>query len=691
MTKEEILSDESNLRIITEFFSKNEKKDQLKPGSSNTFSPRMKKAYQATPISASLPRIVRAPAPPRLIKAPPPPPRTSLPPQAPHKPPLPAKKPLSKQSSQNATINDLSLSKQSSLSNSNNNLSISKQSSLSNSNNSLSLPQTISKEEIKTKKEIDKSTIRIKQTNGIKNENIDEKSAPHTPDKKEEDKKGKESNHENEKSIKKINENQKGKEKEKENKKGDLVIALFDFKGSNTDELEFQRGDYLRVTNWGFEESWAYGYLSNKQQKKGAFPKSYIRVCDNEKKEHYLMKLKELIKNDNIKEDEIIGEDYYEWVIKDWNKLEDEEYCPEFTAGNHRWKILLCPNGDCEEEKDYVSIYLYCLDVENEKFPENSHICANFIFSIRNYNDYSSYNSKKSPNLDYFGKNNNGIGYTQFIKKSELQLKNEKYNTPIIENGKTVIGAYIRVYNKGDEDSSILKNKRQPLPKKISTKELPSRSLDSLSSAPPKLHDNRKSPLDNNGRQTPITAPVAYIPQEDGDLVIALYNFKGTKSDELDFHKGEYLRVTNWNFESDWVFGYKSGNKNKKGSFPKTYISICNDKKDGVPFTSSKLTSSNSIPLLKPYLTSNGDNEFNTMMMNEPMSSNKNEPTQLNSAYPLQNGQFPSQAPNGYQYIYVIPQYSNQFPPPPMPQYYNPKFSEPSMTFHSPEPSNNNK
>jgi len=244
----------------------------------------MKKAYQATPISASLPRIVRAPAPPRLIKAPPPPPRTSLPPQAPHKPPLPAKKPLSKQSSQNATINDLSLSKQSSLSNSNNNLSISKQSSLSNSNNSLSLPQTISKEEIKTKKEIDKSTIRIKQTNGIKNENIDEKSAPQTQEKKKEDKKGKESNHENEKSIKKINENQKGKEKEKENKKGDLVIALFDFKGSNTDELEFQRGDYLRVTNWGFEESWAYGYLSNKQQKKGAFPKSYIRVCDNEKK-----------------------------------------------------------------------------------------------------------------------------------------------------------------------------------------------------------------------------------------------------------------------------------------------------------------------------------------------------------------------------------------------------------------------
>ena len=49
--------------------------------------------------------------------------------------------------------------------------------------------------------------------------------------------------------------------------------------------------------------------------------------------------------------------------------------------------------------------------------------------------------------------------------------------------------------------------------------------------------------------------------------------------DELDIHKGEYLRVTNWNFESDWVFGYKSGNKNKKGSFPKTYISICNDKK----------------------------------------------------------------------------------------------------------------
>jgi len=402
------------------------------------------------------------------------------------------------------------------------------------------------------------------------------------------------------------------------------------------------------------------------------------------KKEHYLMKLKELIKNDSVKEEEIVGEDYYEWNIKDWNKLEDEEYCPEFPAGGHRWKILLCPNGDGDEEKEYVSIYLYCLDVEEDSFPDNAHICVNFIFSIRNYNDYSCYNSKKSPNLDYFSKNNNGIGYTQFIKKSDLQLKNEKYNIPLIENGKTVIGAYIRVYNKGDEDSSLIKNKRQqPMLAKISTNSLP--SSDSILSAPPKVYDNKNQLLDNSGKQTPVTAPITQFPQEEGDLVVALYSFKGTKSDELNIHKGELLRVTNWNFENDWVYGYKSGKKYIKGSFPKTYIRPCNDK-EGELIASSKLSSSSSIPLIKNDFSSNGS-EPTPLIINEPVASNRNEPTQLHSAYPaLQNGQFLPHLPNGYQYIYVIPQYSNQFPPPPVPQILNPQSSESSM--QSPQTSN---
>jgi len=45
--------------------------------------------------------------------------------------------------------------------------------------------------------------------------------------------------------------NSKGKEKsdEKIKEKGDLVIALYDFNGTNSSELTFHKDDYLIVTN----------------------------------------------------------------------------------------------------------------------------------------------------------------------------------------------------------------------------------------------------------------------------------------------------------------------------------------------------------------------------------------------------------------------------------------------------------
>jgi len=58
----------------------------------------------------------------------------------------------------------------------------------------------------------------------------------------------------------------------------------------------------------------------------------------------------------------------------------------------------------------------------------------------------------------------------------------------------------------------------------------------------------------------------------EGDLVSAIYDFKGNTPDELDFKKDEYLRVLDWNIKDGWVYGYINGNRQKKGIFPKLFI-----------------------------------------------------------------------------------------------------------------------
>jgi len=65
---------------------------------------------------------------------------------------------------------------------------------------------------------------------------------------------------------------------------------------------------------------------------------------------------------------------------------------------------------------------------------------------------------------------------------------------------------------------------------------------------------------------------------EDGDLVISLYDFKGIKKEELDIHQNDFLRVTDWNVKEGWVYGYKSGCMEKKGLFPKVFITLFNEK-----------------------------------------------------------------------------------------------------------------
>jgi len=65
------------------------------------------------------------------------------------------------------------------------------------------------------------------------------------------------------------------------------------------------------------------------------------------------------------------------------------------------------------------------------------------------------------------------------------------------------------------------------------------------------------------------------IPLKDSDesnFVEALYNFKGEKENELNIEKGDHLIITNWKAGDGWVAGYKKGNKEQFGIFPKNFV-----------------------------------------------------------------------------------------------------------------------
>jgi len=50
-----------------------------------------------------------------------------------------------------------------------------------------------------------------------------------------------------------------------------------------------------------------------------------------------LDELKFILNEINGKNEEVIGEDYYEWEINNWSELKNGDYSPIFTIGNQKW------------------------------------------------------------------------------------------------------------------------------------------------------------------------------------------------------------------------------------------------------------------------------------------------------------------------------------------------------------------
>jgi len=90
----------------------------------------------------------------------------------------------------------------------------------------------------------------------------------------------------NDQNINNKNDCEDSKDESNKNEKGDLAVVLYDFNGTNSDELILQKDEYLIVTNWNVGDGWAFGYKKNDFQKKGKFPYPLVRKCsENEENE----------------------------------------------------------------------------------------------------------------------------------------------------------------------------------------------------------------------------------------------------------------------------------------------------------------------------------------------------------------------------------------------------------------------
>jgi len=53
-------------------------------------------------------------------------------------------------------------------------------------------------------------------------------------------------------------------------------VVIYNFNGTNSDELTLYENEYIMVTDWNIGNGYAFGYKVNDPQRKGKFPSSYV-------------------------------------------------------------------------------------------------------------------------------------------------------------------------------------------------------------------------------------------------------------------------------------------------------------------------------------------------------------------------------------------------------------------------------
>ncbi|KAF9113641.1 hypothetical protein BGX27_001116 [Mortierella sp. AM989] len=136
----------------------------------------------------------------------------------------------------------------------------------------------------------------------------------------------------------------------------------------------------------------------------------------------------------------------FQWEIKDWKALDKKITGPEFEIGGYKWqveqRILLFPQGN--NVNDHVAVYLDSAESREQSDP-NWHVCAQFALMMSNPTDPSVYIVNNAHHR--FNVEEADWGFTRFFDLKKLEMPLDQRQISVLDNGHTVITAYVRVYN----------------------------------------------------------------------------------------------------------------------------------------------------------------------------------------------------------------------------------------------------
>ncbi|CAB4444830.1 unnamed protein product [Rhizophagus irregularis] len=130
---------------------------------------------------------------------------------------------------------------------------------------------------------------------------------------------------------------------------------------------------------------------------------------------------------------------YNTWHVTNWRNLEERITGPEFEAGNWKWRILLFPFGN--NNQDVVSIYL---DFADMRAPEGWHSCVQFALVLWNPEDPTQYIYHHAHHR--FTAEESDWGFTRFYCLRRLLTPYGSRTRAIIENDSANITAFVRVF-----------------------------------------------------------------------------------------------------------------------------------------------------------------------------------------------------------------------------------------------------
>jgi len=88
------------------------------------------------------------------------------------------------------------------------------------------------------------------------------------------------------------------------------------------------------------------------------------------------------------------------------------------------------------------------------------------------------------------------------------------------------------------------------------------------------INENHNSPGEKSENNLNIN-------NENFQFVVAEYDFVSRKERELNFKKGDKIKIINWNFKEEWAYGCKSDDLSKMGVFPKPLVMFENKNNKG--------------------------------------------------------------------------------------------------------------